>query len=223
MAKDKNLLYDLPLFPLLHGKREYKLIWGLLILPLDFTVQQQNPFPFWQEQSLQPSSHRGDEEPGFTACSSNATGTTRYAGHHCCRYWHHVAPWTLDATGATNVVHCLPPTLADLSAISTSLWLFMSLALAFDPGLAEPCSCTHVLTTTLGKQVSILWGSLARGRLCCLWRFKRWGVPRHERVLDKDTTSWEMLCIFWGWKTWRVGGKTLWKLDLEQEELWKSN
>lgn len=29
------------------------------------------------------------------------------------------------------------------------------------------------------------------------------------RVLDKDTTSWEMLCtsIFRGWKTWRTSGK----------------
>lgn len=50
-------------------------------------------------------------------------------GHHCYWHWQHtVASWTLGAPGATNVVHCPAPTLADLSVISTSFWLFISLA-----------------------------------------------------------------------------------------------
>lgn len=110
---------------------EYKFIFGLLLLTLDFTVQQQPPFPLSQEQSFQPSSPRGCEEPGFTACSSSAAGTTRYSQLLLLLLLAPTPQWTAatDAAAAPSVLHGPAPTSSDLSALSSPLGLFMSLAL----------------------------------------------------------------------------------------------
>lgn len=77
-------------------------------------------------------------------------------GHHCCRHWHHSRP--LD-TGCywSNQCGALPSpnTVRFICHLNIFMAVYVTSSSVWSWGLAEPCSCTHVLTTTLFGKASI--------------------------------------------------------------------
>ena len=181
-----------PIFSLSHGKSEYKFILGLLLLTLDFTVQQLPPFPLSQEQSLLAKCTQGlwrarlsssqfqcywyrQIFPAAAAAAAAGTDTTAVCGHWCyCSY-------RCASLPCPNVIRfiCHLNIFMALYVTSSRLQILMSLILMIGwPLLLYWCPKHHTCWESMYP--SLLASSLG-GRLCHPWRLKRWRVLRHER------------------------------------------
>lgn len=161
-------------------------------MPFDFAVQKQTLFPPSQDQSLQPSSPRGCEELGSTACSSDATGTTWYS--QMLLLLALIPQWPLD-TGCYCNYQC-----GSLPCLNTAkgichLTFFMALyvtsskfkilmSLILMAGWALLMYLYPNYHTSWESKYPSFSTSLVGARLCHLRRFKRWGnAPDMKRSM----------------------------------------